>query len=213
MKKLFIRYFWFVLGIIINSFGIAFITKSALGTSQISSVPYVLSLKYCNLTFGGFTFIFNLLFILAQFVLLRRDFQPVQFLQIAVNLVFSWFIDISMGFLGFLEPQNIVMKLVFLFIGCIVLSIGISIEIAPNVLMVPGEGVVKALATVSRKQFGTVKVIFDVALIVLAGTLSFVFFHGFYGIGLGTVVSALLVGRFVNVCNAQLPFIKKIATI
>ena len=44
MKHLAPRYGFFVLGVAINSFGVAFITKSALGTSQISSVPYVLSL-------------------------------------------------------------------------------------------------------------------------------------------------------------------------
>ena len=41
MKDMIKRYFFFILGLIINSFGIAFITKSALGTSPISSVPYV----------------------------------------------------------------------------------------------------------------------------------------------------------------------------
>ena len=43
-----------MLGILINSFGIAFITKAALGTSPISSLPYVLSKKF-PLTLGQFT--------------------------------------------------------------------------------------------------------------------------------------------------------------
>ena len=63
------RYFFFILGLIINSFGVAFITKSALGTSQISSIPYVLSLKFTNLSFGQTTFIFNMLFILIQLLI------------------------------------------------------------------------------------------------------------------------------------------------
>ena len=51
MHNLVRRYCYFLLGLAINSFGIAFITKSALGTSQISSVPYVLSLQYPQLSF------------------------------------------------------------------------------------------------------------------------------------------------------------------
>ena len=39
-----VRYLFFVIGVMINSFGVALITKAALGTSPISSVPYVLSL-------------------------------------------------------------------------------------------------------------------------------------------------------------------------
>lgn len=47
------RYLVFIFGLAINSFGIVFITKSALVTSKISSVPYVLSLKFDRLSFGG----------------------------------------------------------------------------------------------------------------------------------------------------------------
>lgn len=118
------RYLWFTIGVIINAFGVAIITKAALGTSPISSVPYVLSLRF-PWSLGQFTFVFNLLFIAAQAVLRGRDFPPIQFLQIAL-------------------------------------------------------------------------------------CLSFAFFHGFNGLGLGTVVSALIVGRFVNLCNAHLPLITRI---
>ena len=37
-----------------------------------------------------------MLFILIQVILLKKDFKPVQYLQIAVNVIFSWFIDFSM---------------------------------------------------------------------------------------------------------------------
>ena len=53
---------WFVLGVVLNSMGIALITKAALGTSPIFSLPYVLSFAF-PLTLGQFTFLVNLLFI------------------------------------------------------------------------------------------------------------------------------------------------------
>lgn len=96
MNKTILRYFYFLLGLFINSFGIAFITKSALGTSQISSVPYVFSLYFTHISFGMMTFIFNMIFIIIQIIILKKDFQPIQFLQILANIIFSSFIDISM---------------------------------------------------------------------------------------------------------------------
>ena len=33
------RYLWFLAGVLINSFGVALITRAALGTSPISSLP------------------------------------------------------------------------------------------------------------------------------------------------------------------------------
>ena len=95
-RNIALRYLFFTLGLLINSFGIAFITKSGLGTSQISSLPYVLSLRF-PLSFGGFTFIMNTVFILIQIAIQRRNFPPVQLLQIAANVLFSAFLDVSMA--------------------------------------------------------------------------------------------------------------------
>lgn len=121
------RYLWFVIGIAINSLGIALITKAALGTSPISSVSYVLSL-YFPLTLGQFTFLVNLIFILAQVVILKKDFALIQFLQIAVNIVFSVCIDASMTLLNWFSPNQLGSELLCLVIGCIVLGLGICIE-------------------------------------------------------------------------------------
>ena len=52
MKILCLRYFFFVLGIFINSFGVAFVTKSDLGTTKISYFLCVLLLKFTNNNIG-----------------------------------------------------------------------------------------------------------------------------------------------------------------
>ncbi len=206
MKNYVQRYLWFIIGVIINSFGIALITKAQLGTSPISSVAYVFSLEF-PLTLGQFSFIMNMFFIFGQFILLRKDFQMIQFLQIAVNVIFSCFIDISMNLLSALPVDTIPAKLVVLLLGCTVLALGISIEIAPDVLVVPGEGMVRAIAKVSKKRFGSVKVMFDVSLVIIALIFSFLFFGRLNGLGAGTIVSAVLVGRIVNMINKNVPFI------
>ena len=192
------RYFFFVVGVLINSFGIAFITKAALGTSPISSVPYVLSLQFAP-SLGAFTFVLNLGFILLQAALLGREFPKIQFLQIAVNVVFSAFIDVSMSLLAWLSPGSYPMKLLSLLFGCAILAFGIYVEVSAGVLMVPGEGAVTALSRSLKKEFGTVKVCFDVMLMATAVLLSLLFFHGLQGIREGTVISALLVG-FLTKC-------------
>ena len=206
------RYCWFVIGVLINSFGVALITKAALGTSPISSLPYVLSFRF-PVTLGQFSFILNMVYIVGQILLLRRDFRPVQLLQIAVNVVFSSFIDVSMDLLDWLEPEFLPVKVLALAAGCAVLGFGISVEVAPKVLMVPGEGIVQAIAKVSGWRFGTVKVNFDAALVILAVSLSLLFFHRLQGLGVGTIVSALTVGRFVNIYNRHLPLIRKISAL
>ena len=205
------RFAFFALGVVINSFGVALITKGALGTSAISSVPYVASLQWPFLSFGVTTFIWNILFILIQMVLLRREFKPSQFLQVLVNLLFSAMIDVSMAILGFLNPsalweQCACVVLGCVVLGCVVLAFGIVIELAPNVVVVPGEGVVRAIAQVTKIRVGTVKAAFDITLIVIAGVMSLICFHELRGVGVGTVISALLVGPIINVINRVFTF-------
>ena len=206
------RYLWFLAGVLINSFGVALITRAALGTSPISSLPYVLSFRF-PVTLGQFTFAMNLFFILGQVLLLRRDFQPIQLLQVAVNAVFSAFIDVSMGLLSWLEISSLPMAVLVLVLGCAVLAFGISVEVAPRVLMVPGEGIVQAIAAVTGWRFGNVKVGFDAALVATALVLSLLFFHRLQGMGAGTILSALAVGRFVNLYNRRLPLISRISAL
>ena len=148
--------------------------------------------------------------ILAQVVLLKKDFKPFQFLQIGVTFLFSACIDLSMALLSYLNPQGILACLISLLSGCAILAFGISVEVAPDVLMVPGEGLVSAITRVTGKRFGSVKVAFDTTLMVCALILSLIFFRGINGLGIGTIVSALIVGKIGNFFNRRLKLISLI---
>ena len=204
------RLVWFSAGILINSFGIVLITKGALGTSQISSIPYVLSLQLPSISFGMFSFIMNMVYIVLQALLLRRQFKPIQLLQIVVNVVFSASIDVFMAMLSFYAPQQLFTRVLSAIAGCIVLAFGISVEVAPDLIMVPGEGIVAAISKVSGRRFGSVKVVFDVTLILIAALLSWLFFGNIVGVGVGTLPSAVSVGQFVNLINHHVPLLQHI---
>lgn len=204
------RLVWFSAGILINSFGIVLITKGALGTSQISSIPYVLSLQLPSISFGMFSFIMNMVYIVLQALLLRRQFKPIQLLQIVVNVVFSASIDVFMAMLSFYAPQQLFTRVLSAVAGCIVLAFGISVEVAPDLIMVPGEGIVAAISKVSGRRFGSVKVVFDVTLILIAALLSWLFFGNIVGVGVGTLLSAVSVGQFVNLINRHVSLLQHI---
>ena len=204
-----LRYLCFVAGLLVNSFGVAFITKATLGTSPISSIPYVLDLEFAP-SFGQFTFALNMVYIVAQMVLLRHDFKLVQLLQVVANLIFSAFIDVSMGLLWWLSPEGLLAQVCSLALGCAILAAGIAVEVAPNVIVVPGEGIVRAISSTLERPFGTCKLCFDGTLVLIACGLSLLFFGYLNGLGVGTVVSALVVGPIVNVVNAHLPLVEAI---
>lgn len=205
-RKVALRYLCFLLGLLVNSFGVALITKAALGTSPISSIPYVLDLRF-EPTFGEMTFVLNMVYILGQVVLLRRQFQPIQLLQVVANVIFSAFIDVSMGLLWWLSPSSLPAELLTLAAGCCILAFGISVEVAPDVIVVPGEGIVRAISSTLDRPFGTCKLCFDTTLVAIACALSMHFFGYLNGLGVGTIVSALAVGPIVNAINGHVPLI------
>ncbi len=79
------RYIIFFIGVFINSLGVSVITKADLGTSPISSVPYVLSLNF-PFTLGEFTIAVNMIMVILQLVILRRNFKLEHVLQIPFYL-------------------------------------------------------------------------------------------------------------------------------
>ncbi len=198
------RYLLFLLAIFVNSFSIAVITKALLGTSPISSVPYVLSL-FSPFTMGQYTIIMNFLFILMEMTLMKRkEIREKKYeliMQVPITLFFGSFIDVSMNILYWLEPSNYVTQMVTLLIGCLILALGISLEVRANVAMVVGEYFVQVISKFVKKEFGFIKVCFDCTLVAISCILSFTFIGHLDGVREGTVIAALIVGPIVHFLN------------
>ena len=191
------RYVFFIVGLFVNSLGIALITKGDLGTSPISSIPYTLSIGFTP-SLGMFTLYYSLLLIVLQLVILRKRFPKQFWLQVPVSLGFSYFIDLSMALLGFLNPQSYPTKAALLLVGCAVLGIGVFMEMAANVVMLPGECTVKAISTTWNTDFGKTKVAVDVTMAASAAVLGLILYPELTGVREGTFVSALLVGAIAR---------------
>ena len=200
------RYIVFLIGLFINSLGVSLITKADLGTSPISSIPYVLSLNF-PFTLGQFTIAFSLLLILIQLVILRRNFKAEHLLQIPISILFGYFIDLTMVMLFFVNPQSYLSSVVYLLIGCVILGFGVYTEVLANVAMLPGESFVRAVSSTWKTEFGSTKVAFDVSLTVIAAVLSLIFAHRLDGVREGTIIAALLVGFIARLFGRHLSFL------
>ncbi len=200
------RYIIFIVGLFINSLGVSMITKADLGTSPISSIPYVLSLHY-PMTLGQFTILFSIFLIILQFIILRKNFKLEHILQIPVSVVFGYFIDFSMIILSFVNPSVYITKVIYLLIGCVVLGIGVYMEVLANVVMLPGESFVRAIVFTWKTEFGITKVFFDVSMTVIAALLSFMLMGHLAGVREGTIIAALLVGFIARLIGRILSFL------
>ena len=186
-----------VWGMLVATAGIVFITRAGLGTTPISTVPFTVG-EITGLTFGEATFAVNILFVLVQWALLRSRFHYSSFFQIPIVSVFSWFIDLHMGWTAWIGDDPYVVRFLWGLLGNLFLAFGIYWQVASKTIVQPGEGMVLAFSVVLRKSFGTVKVWNDVTLVLLAAVLGFVCLGHVVGVREGTVVSAFLVGFLIK---------------
>lgn len=191
------RWLLLVWGMLVATAGIVFITRAGLGTTPISTVPFTVG-EITGLTFGEATFAVNILFVLVQWVLLRSRFHYSSFFQIPIVSVFSWFIDLHMGWTAWIGDDPYVVRFLWGLLGNLFLALGIYWQVASKTIVQPGEGMVLAFSVVLRKSFGTVKVWNDVTLVLLAVILGFVCLGHVAGVREGTVVSAFLVGFLIK---------------
>ena len=166
------RYILFLIGLFVNALGVSLVTKASLGTSPISSIPYVLSLNF-PFTLGNFTIVFSILLIVLQILILRKNFKLENILQIPVSIAFGYFIDLTMYLLFWINPQNYFVKMIALLAGCLVLGLGVYLEVLADVVMLPGESFVRAIVQTWNTNFGTTKIVFDSSMAIIAGVLSY----------------------------------------
>lgn len=192
-------YFEMIVSIFLMSFGVVLSVKAGLGSSPISSLPYVVTLA-TGVSLGTTMLVVYSFFVLLQWVLLRdRKIIPSMLTQIPFTILFSIFVDIIVYAL---EPWHVVgvaAQWVVMVLSTMVVAIGIVLEIDANVSMLADDGLVLAIHCVTKLSIGKSLILFDILFILSAFAASLLIFDGFVGVGLGTIFMGITQGLFVNV--------------
>lgn len=199
------RYILFVISLFFIGLGVAFTKHAELGVSPISSVANVISIKFDFISFGNWLIISNCVLILGQIILLRRNFKPIQFLQIPLSFLFGYFTDFGLWLISGIPNDKYFIRIMLVLCGTVVLGFGIALSVIADVILNSGEAFVRALAVVTKKDFGTVKIIFDVSWVLFSIVLSLLLFDGkLFGTREGTILSAVFVGVTVKIIRPVL---------
>lgn len=183
----------------------AFTKRGDLGVSPISSTANVISIKFDFWTMGTWLIVWNCILILAQILLLRRNFKIYQLLQIPLSFLFGWFTDFGMWLVSFIPVPNYAVRFSLLLAGIVILAFGISLSVIANVIMNSGEALVKAISDTVNKEFGHVKVVFDISCVLTAVILSLILFGGrIVGAREGTIISAMFTGLVVKFISKRI---------
>lgn len=193
-----------VAGLFILAFGIALSTKSGLGVSPSSSLAYLLS-EFLPLSMGNFTMLMNLIYMLIQLVLLRRGFKPVRLLQLAVVFLFGYFTDFTLALVAPIQIENYLLQLLLCLVSCVIMGLGIYLEVKPNVISMASEGAFSVIAAKTGREFGRIKIINDCICVVASVAISLLVFGEVRAVREGTVIAAILVGLCTQFWARLLP--------
>lgn len=209
IKDILVRYGISTLGLIIIAFGVAVSIKSNLGISPPSCPPTILNLRWSGISVGTFTWIMHLVFILLQLILLRKDFKLSYLMQIPAAFVFGYLCDAFIWMLDAIgSPATVYWVQIALSLAAVLIAaIGIKIEVLGKGWILAGDMTTAVISTVSGKSFSTVKVLFDIAMVVFTGAFAWFAFGLVTGNGVtnvireGTLIQAILTGLCMKVTD------------
>ena len=190
IKAMIFRYLLLCVGLAIMALGVAFSIRASLGTSPISSVPYVISL-ISPLSVGTATILMHCVFILIQIFILRRRYELIQLMQLPVALIFGFMCDFALWMLQGVSYGSYLQQWLLCLIGIVLVAIGVFLEVSADVVVLAGEGVSLAICKVLPIRFSSMKVIFDVTLVLIACVLGFGFTGSLQGVREGTIAAAV----------------------
>ena len=202
MKKI-TRYLIYLISLFIISLGASLSIKANLGTSPLICLPYVSSL-ITKFSVGEVMFVFTVLFILIQVILLRKDFEKRQYLQLIIGTIFSFFIDFSLMLVNFINPVGYVNQMLLLLISCVVVAFGVLLEIKTEIVYLPADGVIVAISKVVKVEFPKVKPFVDTSMVIIAAGLSIIVLGYLAGVREGTIISAIIIGPIVKILKKYL---------
>lgn len=198
MDKKRLRILVYVVGMFILALGLTLNTKANLGVSPIISVPYSIS-QITGLNFGDLTFVAYAIFVVVQIIIhirLKNHKRIVSdILQLPLSLIFTRLLNIFSTYIP--TAQNLGIRFIVLTLAIICTGVGAAMSLSMQLVPNPGDGIVQSLAEGFNKSVGLTKNLFDCFNLCITLCISIFIAHQIVGVGIGTVIAVLGVGRVI----------------
>jgi uncharacterized membrane protein YczE len=197
---------------IILALGISLNAKTALGVSPIISTAYCAS-TITGYNFGNMTFVLYTLFVCVEIVIhlcrgLKRN-AAADCLQVIVSLIFTRFLNVFDFFIPNLGSEqmqgtfagSLAGRILFLIVAIICTGVGAALSLNMRIIPNPGDGIVQTIADAVGKDNGFVKNCVDITCVIITCAAGLIFSGKIIGIGIGTLMAMIGVGRVIAVFN------------
>jgi len=189
-------------GLILTSLANALLIKAKYGLTALSSLPYVVSLAFPLFSFGTWNAIFQCFWLLFTMAAIGK-FKPGYLLSFVLAFVYGLVIDVwSIFILSW--NDGVGLRLIYFMCGFLIMSLGISCFMICRLPILPFDTVVRAFTMEKNISVRKARTGFELLNLMLSLFISLLFLGGIVGIGMGTVLSALVMGTFVGKISARM---------
>ena len=201
-KPVFYTEIAYVCAILFIALGVALAAKAGFGVSMIAAPMYTLHLwlvQYTEiLTLGTLEYIFQGVVILS-IALIVKHFKISYLFSFATSVFSGLAIDLMFWIVSPLTAETLFARIVVFAASILTCAFGVSCIFHAYVSPAGNELFVKEFAGHFGKDIHKVKMTYDMTFLAISLALNLLLFRGFVGIGIGTVVTALLNGPIISV--------------
>lgn len=190
------------IALVINPLGVVLMLYSGAGISAISSISYALSEVFTFFSLGTWTYIFQASLILSLMVM-RRRFVLSYLLSFVVGFVFSEMLDVHELWINIL-PVSPGWCVLYFIISYLLMSVGIALSNRCHLPIIPTDLFPRELEQITKISYPKIKISFDALCLIGTALITFLFLHHIQGLGIGTVLAALTMGKAIGIVGKWL---------
>ncbi len=192
----------YILGLVLMAVGLVFIKRLNMGISPISSVPDAIS-TVTPFTLGNVTIAFHVLCVIGQIVVNRRPTVRI-ILTLPLAIAFGYLIDLCMLLIDF-TVSALWLRIVLLVPGIIVSALGVVLIVGADLMLPAPDAFMRTISAVYKLPLSRVKTCGDIIWVTTSVIIDLSCTGTLHSVGLGTVCTAIFVGRCIGIFNKHFP--------
>ena len=207
-KRTIIRVIIYIAGLCILALGLTLSTKADLGVSPIIAVSFGIS-QLTGARFGDMTFVLYASFVIIEMVLHilpgKRTPQDKKkavisdLLQLPLSYVFTMILNVLSGMIP--AAESMTMRVVVLLVSVVLVGTGAALSLDMRLIANPGDGLVQAISDRAGISLGLTKNIVDITCVTITCIITLAAAHRIIGVGIGTLIAMLGIGRVIAALN------------
>lgn len=184
------------IGIILISIAVSLMVRADFGLSILASLPFALTSIFPDIAFGTWNIVFQIS-ILVILLAITRKFRSRYLVSLVIATAFGYIAGFFISALAGL-PSDLWCRFAYFAMGYLCCCFGISFMVGSKVPLMINEAFLYDLSRHFHVTFRRMKTLFDITVVSLSISLPMIFLGHLAGVGVGTIIMALLTGAGVH---------------